>query len=57
MAEIEAFDPDMLVFLDETGSDKQNSIRQFGYGLRACYPQTRYLQKTYFCYRCDDKRY
>ena len=34
MAEIEAFDPDMLVFLDEIGSDKQNSIRQFGYGLR-----------------------
>ena len=34
MAEIEAFDPDMLVFLDETGSDKRNSIRQFGYGLR-----------------------
>ena len=38
MAEIEAFDPDMLVFLDETGCDKRNSIRQFGYGLRGITP-------------------
>ena len=34
MAEISAFSANMLVFLDETGSDRRNSIRQFGYGLR-----------------------
>ena len=43
MAEIEAFDPDMLVFLDETGCDKRNSIRQFGYGLRGITPVTHKL--------------
>ena len=43
MAEIEAFDPDMLVFLDRTGCDKRNSIRQFGYGLRGITPVTHKL--------------
>ena len=43
MAEIEAFDPYMLVFLDETGSDKRNSIHQFGYGLRGITPVTHKL--------------
>ena len=43
MAEIEAFDPDMLVFLDETGCDKRNSMRQFGYGLRGITPVTHKL--------------
>ena len=43
MAEIEAFDPDMLVFLDETGCDRRNQIRQFGYGLRGITPVTHKL--------------
>ena len=43
MAEIEAFDPDMLVFLDETDCEKRNSIRQFGYGLRGITPVTHKL--------------
>lgn len=34
MAEIEAFDPEMVVFIDETGCDRRNSIRQLGYGIR-----------------------
>ena len=43
MAEIEAFDPDMLVFRDETGCDRRNLIRQFGYGLRGITPVTHKL--------------
>lgn len=43
MAEIEEFDPDMIVFLDETGCDKRSSIRQFGYGLRGITPVTHKL--------------
>ena len=44
MAEISAFSPDMLVFLDETGSDRRNSIRRFGYGLRGIPPVNQYLR-------------
>ena len=44
MAEISAFSPDMLVFLDETGSDRRNSIRQFGYGLRGVPPISQHLR-------------
>lgn len=43
MAEIEAFDADMLVFIDETGCDKRNSIRQFGYGIRGITPVAHHL--------------
>ena len=34
MAEIAAFDTSMLVFVDETGCDKRNALRKFGYALR-----------------------
>ena len=34
MAEMVAFDTSMLVFIDETGSDKRNALRKFGYALR-----------------------
>ncbi len=40
MAEIEAFDPSMLVLIDETGCDKRNAKRLFGYGLRGITPIT-----------------
>ena len=43
MAEIEAFDPKMLVFIDETGCDKRNSKRLFGYGIRGITPITHHL--------------
>ena len=43
MAEIEAFDPEMLVFIDETGCDRRNSIRQVGYGIRGITPITHRL--------------
>ena len=35
MAEMSAFDPDMLVFIDETGSERRNSIHQYAYGLQS----------------------
>ena len=34
MAEISLFHPDMLIWIDETGSDRRNSIRKYGYSLR-----------------------
>ena len=38
MAEISFLDSNMLVWLDETGSDRRNSIRKYGYGLRGMTP-------------------
>ena len=34
VSDIALFEPEMLIFLDETGSDKRNSIRHYGYSLR-----------------------
>ena len=34
MTEISIFHPDMLIWIDETGSDRRNSIRKYGYSLR-----------------------
>ena len=39
MAEISAYDPAMLVWLDETGSDKRNAVREYGYALRGMTPR------------------
>ena len=33
MVEMSAIDPDMLVFIDKTGSERHNSIRQYAYAL------------------------
>ena len=38
IAEISQFDPDMLIWLDETGSDRRNSIRAYGYAFRGLTP-------------------
>lgn len=44
MADIDVFDPNMLVFVDETGFDRRNLIRQFGYyGLQGITPVTHQL--------------
>ena len=40
MVGIEVFDPEMLVFIDETGCDKRNLVRQYGYGVRGLTPVT-----------------
>ena len=38
IAEISQFDPDRLIWLDETGSDRRNSIRAYGYAFRGLTP-------------------
>lgn len=38
MAKLNGVDPDMLVLVDETGSDRRNAIRKYGYGLRGMTP-------------------
>ncbi len=50
MSDISVFDPDMLIWIDETGSDRRNSIRKFGYSLRGTRPRTHVL-------RVSGKRY
>ena len=40
MVKIEPFDPEMLVFIDETGCDKRNLVCQYGYGIRGLTPVT-----------------
>ena len=32
--DVAVFDPEMLVFVDETGSDKRSALRKYGYALR-----------------------
>ena len=43
MAEIEAFDPNMVVFIDETRSDRQKTMHQFGYGIRGITPTSHHM--------------
>ena len=43
MAEIGCFDPETLLFIDESGCDKQNLKRLFGYGIRGITPVTDHL--------------
>ena len=38
LADISVFDPNMLVFVDETGCQRRNSIRRYGYGVRGITP-------------------
>lgn len=38
LAEMAFLDPSMFVWLDETGSDRRNNIRHYGYGLRGITP-------------------
>ena len=43
ISEIDEFKPEMYVFIDETGSDRRNSIRKFGYGICGLTPVTQQL--------------
>ena len=43
-SEISVLDPDMLIWIDETGSDQRNSIRTFGHSLRGIRPRTHALR-------------
>lgn len=44
LAEITQFDPNMLIFVDETGSDRRNSVLTFRYGLKGTPPVNYHLQ-------------
>ena len=39
-AQCSLFDPDMFVFVDETGSDHRDHIRKYGYALRGSTPES-----------------
>ena len=39
-AEIAIYDPSMLVFVDESGTDQRNATRHFGYALRGYSPRS-----------------
>ena len=43
MSEISVYDPDMLIWIDETGSTRRNSIHSYGYSLRGTRPCTHVL--------------
>lgn len=43
MAEISAYDPSMLIWLDESGCDRRNSTRKWGYSLRGMTPRDQRL--------------
>jgi hypothetical protein len=34
ISDVSIYEPEMLIFLDETGSDRRNSIRKHGYSFR-----------------------
>ena len=46
IAEILQFDPDMLIWLDETGSDRRNSIRAYDYVFRGLTPAVRHTLRV-----------
>ena len=33
MEEVSIYNPEMLIFLDETGADQRNLIRKYGYSI------------------------
>ena len=37
VCDVASYEPEMLVFLDETGCDRRNSLRKYGYSLRGKY--------------------
>lgn len=34
MAEMSTYDPEMIIWIDESGSDRRDSVRKFAYTLR-----------------------
>lgn len=43
MSQCEIYDPDMMVFVDETGCDRRSSMRKFGYALKGMHDCTTIL--------------
>jgi len=44
IAEMAAFDPTMIAWIDETGCDRRNALRHYGYGIRGMVPQDHQLR-------------
>ena len=44
MMEISVFEPEMIVWVDETGSDRRNAVRSYGYSLRGMRAFSRVLR-------------
>ena len=44
IAEMSAFDPAMIMWIDETGCDRRNALHHYGYGIRGIRPQDYQLQ-------------
>ena len=38
MAEVSVYDPNMLIWIDESGCDRRNSTRKYGYSIRGIRP-------------------
>ena len=38
LCDIQKFKPEHFVFVDETGSNRRNSLRKYGYGIRGLTP-------------------
>ena len=38
MAEVSVYDPSMLIWIDESGCDRRNSTRKYGYSVRGVHP-------------------
>ena len=39
IVDMSVYEPEMLVFLDETGADRRNTLRKYGYSMRGKPPQ------------------
>jgi len=50
MAEMSAFDPAMMVWIDETGCDRRNALYHFGYGIRGLGPLASAKRCMIFCH-------
>ena len=50
MVEVAMYDPSIFIWLDETGCDRRNAVRQYGYGLRGMTPRS-------FTFKSWGKRY
>ena len=44
MADISAYNPEMLIWIDESGCNRRNAIRLFGYSVRGIRPQSHVLK-------------
>ena len=50
MAEVSMYDPTMLVWIDESGFDKRNSLRKYAYSIKGLTPRDQRLMVRGTCY-------